>query len=139
MAKVNKQGFWISIDSIESARTAARQGVWAAGLVAAITAVLAVISMTTGGMPAGFPHVNAWAFWDVGFFVAVAWGIHKMSRVAAVIGLVLYLIEQIIMRVSYPEMSTRGLVFVGLFIFAFINGIRGTFAYHAFRRDNKLN
>lgn len=58
--------------------------------MAIFTAAITVIFIMLGETPAGLPKIDAWAFWDVGFFVAIAWGIHKMSRVAAVAGLGLY-------------------------------------------------
>ncbi|NJO79148.1 MAG: hypothetical protein HC827_11930 [Cyanobacteria bacterium RM1_2_2] len=128
-----RNGFWDKIDSLETARQAANQGVWAAGLVAAITTGLILVSMAMGEVPEGMPAINAWAFWDVGLFVAIGWGIRKMSRVAAVAGLVLYILEQVVMRISNPALSTSGFFVTGLLILAFTNAIRGTFAYHAFR------
>lgn len=133
-ATQKKNGFWVTIDSMEAARQAAKQGVWAAGLIATITTVLILVSMAMGGSPEVIPVLNAWAFWDVGLFVAVGWGIHKMSRVAAIAGLILYILGQVVMRISNPALSTGGLVFAGLFVLAFVNAIRGTFAYHAFRK-----
>ncbi|HBL58637.1 MAG TPA: hypothetical protein DDZ80_09010 [Cyanobacteria bacterium UBA8803] len=132
-----KNQLWASIDSIETAKQAAQQGVWAAAFVAIITSIFAIVSVALGGsLPEGMPAIDAWAFWDVGIFVAIAWGIHKMSRFAAVAGLVLYIVEQIIMRISNPSNFGAGLFIVILFILAFINAVRGTFAYHRFRRAN---
>lgn len=132
-----KNYFWAAIDSIETAKQAAQQGVWAAAFVAIITAILAMASVSLGGsLPQGMPKIDAWSFWDAGIFVAIAWGIHKMSRFAAVAGLVLYIVEQIVMRTSNPSLSGSGLFLVVFFVLAFINAVRGTFAYHRFRRAN---
>lgn len=129
-----KSGFWDRIDSLATAKATAMQGFWAAIFVASITVVMVMISLTMGGLPEGMPQIDAWAFWDAGIFVAIAWGIHRMSRVAAVMGLVLYIVSQVVMRATTPEASASGLWFAALFVLAFVNGVRGTFAYHAIRQ-----
>ncbi len=134
MSNRKKTSLWVCIDSVETAREAAKQGMWTAILVAIFTAVVTVIFMTMGETPEGFPEIDAWAFWDVGLFVAVAWGIHKMSRIAAVAGLGLYVLGQVLIRISMPSIAPGGLWVAGLFILGFVNGVRGTFAYHRLRR-----
>ena len=132
-----KQAFWIAINSKETARQVSRQAVWAAGLVAVITAAFAAFSISQQGtLPDNFPKADAWAFWDAGFFAAIAWGIYKMSRVAAVAGLVLYVAEQILMRMDNPKASGSGIFLAVVIVLAFINGVRGTFAYHRFHRTS---
>lgn len=58
-----------------------------------------------------------------------------MSRVAAVAGLGLYVLEQLLMRLDNPAVAPVGLIVAGLIILAFIHGVRGTFAYHRLRRQ----
>ena len=55
--KVKENALWPSLATEESARRAAQQGVWSAGIVAAITTLFAVLSMT-GYTLLG---INAWA------------------------------------------------------------------------------
>lgn len=59
MTTTKKNGFWIQIDSIETAKQAANQGFWAAILVAGITTVLAIVAITVGGLPEGMPQIDA--------------------------------------------------------------------------------
>lgn len=136
MTRKRKFEVFPSVDSLEAAKQAAYQGRAAAILVAVITTAFILISIAFGGsLGAGMPQVDAWAFWDVGLFVAIAFGIHKLSRVAAVAGLLIYLAEQILMRAANPSMSASGIAVAVCFVLAFVNGIRGTFAYHQLRRS----
>lgn len=63
-------------------------------------------------------------------FLAVAWGLHRMSRTAAVFGLVLYLAERLFMMF---ETGPKGIILTVVFALLFGGGIRGTFAFHRFR------
>lgn len=135
MTRKRKFELFASVDSLEAAKQTAYQGRAAAILVAVITTAFILISIALGGsLGATMPQVDAWAFWDVGLFVAIAIGIHKLSRVAAVAGLLLYIVEQIAMRAANPSMSGAGVVVAVFLILAFVNGVRGTFAYHRLRR-----
>lgn len=55
-----------------------------------------------------------------------------MSRTAAIFGLVLYIIEKIYMMIIYGIMPNFMIV---IFTMGFINGIRGTFAYHKLKKQ----
>lgn len=114
---------WPEITDLQSATGAARQGFWAAMAVAIITAAVAVLAH------AGFQILdfNLEALVDAGLFAIIAWGIHRMSRTAAIGGLGLYLIERIHMWSTY---GPKGLVLTIIFTLMFINSIRGTFQYH---------
>lgn len=122
---------WPTITDLESARAAARQGFWASIVVAVITAAVAVLAY------AGFPilNVNLEALFDALLFAVVAWGIHAMSRTAAVGGLGLYLAERIHMWSNY---GPKGLVLTIIFTLMFVNAIRGTFHYHKIM-NSRLN
>lgn len=129
----NPNGFWPTIDSPAMARKVARQGVWAAILVAVITTIMIFVMQAMGPIE-DVPLLDAWAFIDVGLFVAIALGIHKMSRVAAVSGFALYLLGRIY---AWSQVGASGnVIFSLLFLLAFLNAIRATFAYHRFRRQS---
>lgn len=130
--KAKQNAFWPAIDSIKRAREVAQQGFWAAVVVAVITSIVAIIAIATGGT-LGLP-VSAWSFIDVGIFVAIAIGIRRMSRIAAVLGLVVYVGNQLyIWSVTGPR--TTGMIVVVFLTLAFIHGVRGTFAYHSYRKQ----
>jgi hypothetical protein len=61
----------------------------------------------------------------------IAYLTYKMSRVAAVLGLVIYLGDRLVLIARSGANANFTLAI--FFIFAFINSIRGTFAYHRLR------
>lgn len=65
---------------------------------------------------------------DAGVFGLIAWGLHKQSRFAAVSGLAFYSLETIDRWIA---VGPKNPVMAGIFILAFIAGVRGTFARHA--------
>ncbi len=113
------------VTDLESAADAAKQGVWAAGFVTAVTTTIALISLTTGTSVMG---IDGFALLDGSAFALVAWGIHRKSRAASVSGLLLYLIE--VLASMAAGNGLRGGVTIIFFVIAFGNSIRGTFAYH---------
>lgn len=118
-----KNWIWPSIFDKESARQVARQGIWAAVFVASITALFATISLTGTTIV----QVDAWAYIDAVFFALIAFGIYKMSRIASILGLLLYLFERAYM---WSTIGPKGLGMAAIIILAFVNSVRGTFAYH---------
>ncbi len=95
---------------------------WASLIVAGITAVVSQMQVL---------GLNNWALLDAGLFGAIAYGVHRMSRVVAVAGLLLFVIERIAMFQSSGR--TGGLVALALLV-AFIHGVRGTIGYHRLRK-----
>ena len=85
--KSKKKVWWPDVSTPAAARSARIYGVWAALFSAVVTALLAAWSLGSG--KAAFELVDAWAFIDVAIFVAIAFGIYKESRFAAVAGLVI--------------------------------------------------
>ncbi|MEM9216666.1 MAG: hypothetical protein AAGD25_20245 [Cyanobacteria bacterium P01_F01_bin.150] len=118
--------------TLADARKTAKQGYWASLLVAGATTAIILIGIWAGQPITGM-DINLWAFIDVSIYVAIAIGIYRMSRIAAIAGLSLYVINQIYMlTVTGPRASGLGIML--LIVFAFINGIRGTFAYHRLKK-----
>jgi len=113
---------------MSDAQKVARQGTWAACFVAGMTTLFAVASIA-GVLSKDFP-IDGWALVDAAIFGIIAWGIYQMSRVAAVAGLVIYCLEKIYMQSVMGTKFASGLIVAVIIILAFINAIRGTFAYH---------
>jgi len=111
------RGLWPEVEDLETARSASRQGMWAAVIVAVLTAIVAAF---------GFLGADASAFIDAVLFGLIAFGIYRVSRVAAVAGLLLFVLERVMMFAQTRQ--TGG--FVSLFLLlAFVHGVRGAFAY----------
>jgi hypothetical protein len=67
-------------------------------------------------------------------FVAIGFGIRKMSRIAAVAGLVLYVVYQLMVM---AQGRVGDGIFTVIFIGMFLRGIRATFAYRGLRTNEK--
>jgi hypothetical protein len=115
--------YWEDVNNLEGAEKAINGGFWAAVFVACVTSLIATLSLF-GVQLLG---INAWAFVDAGLFVAVAIGIKRKSRFAAVVGLCLYVIERLAM---IQRGGLGGIIMGVLFTLLFINAARGAFAYH---------
>jgi hypothetical protein len=118
--------YWKEIEGRDTAKDATKAAVGISYFVAALTALFALLSLIYHEPIFG---LNPWAFVDAILFVLVGWRIGKMSRVWSVIGIVLYVIE----AVSSLATKAGGVgVLTIVFILAYINAIRGTFAYHRY-------
>jgi hypothetical protein len=115
--------FWPKVSDRKNAQFAITEAFFAAAVVAALTAIFTAVEAlkdTAEGLgPEGF--VSAIVFAGVGF------GIYRRSRIAAVSGLVLYLVGRAYAWVKVgPNFGAIPL----LVTLALLNGVRGTFAYH---------
>lgn len=120
----SKSSVMADVGSAEAAKKAAKGGMWAAFFVAGVTSIFAIIAMSTGKAVAG---INGAAFLDAAIFIAIGIGIARLSRVAAVAGLVIYIAERIyMMSVNGPQ----GILLTIILTLVFINSVRGTFSYH---------
>lgn len=123
--------FWPDLDDIKDAHKACGAAAGIAFFIAILTGVITWLQ-TTGKINV-FPGLKEIAYIDVLLFTLIGIGISFHSRVAAVGGLLLYAAERYFMISSYgfrPGQVTAVIIF-GL---AFINGVRGTFAWHEFKR-----
>ncbi len=111
------RNLWPQLDDLETARSASRQGMWAAAIVAVLTALFAAF---------GVLGTNASAFFDAVLFAVIGIGIYRISRVAAVAGLLLFILER---AVIFAQTRQTGGVVAIFILLAFGNGARGAFAY----------
>jgi len=118
-----KNNLWPDTSHLDGATTAARSGLWAACFVAIVTASLALYSEFVRPLLI----FDIWGLLDSLLFAVIAIGIWKMSRIAAIFGLTLYLGEQ------WYQWTTDGIgniIVVLLLTLLFVNGVRGTIAFH---------
>jgi hypothetical protein len=120
----NSSWYWPDVSDIDGARDATRYGMWCAILVAGVTALLSLLAFS-GTRIMGVTPVS---LIDAAIFAAIAFGLSRYSRFAAVAGFTLYLIEKI-----YAFVVTGSVLGVGVLgiviLFGFLNGMRGAFAY----------
>lgn len=122
---------WPPTATSESARFAVTQAFWAATVCAAGVALFVTVNQLTPGARPPFLF-RFGALLDAAAFAAVAFGLSRRSRAAAVCGLGLYLIEE-----AYVLSQARPitLLIVVAFTIAFVNGVRGAFALHRQERS----
>lgn len=113
-------------------------GFWAAVIVAVITTILILAAIAMGGI-AGLPALSAWSFIDVGIYVAIAIGIRRFSRIAAILGLIMYVADRVYLWTVVGVQANAGIIFTIFLTLAFIHGVRGTFAYHTLRKNALAN
>jgi hypothetical protein len=99
---------------------------WCAIAVAGFTAIAVVLPFV---FFIGVPKSVSATLADAIVFAAIAYGISRFSRFAAVAGFVLFLLEKIYAYVTTGTILGVGVVGVVLLI-GFLNGVRGAFAYH---------
>lgn len=121
--------YWPEIKNIEQAVQASNMGVGAALFVVAVNALISTISAIQHTAILG---VSAAGYIDASLSALAAWGIYRKSRVAAIAGLCLFLVEKIYQFATQPNAALGLLVAVAL-LALFISGVRGTLAYHRFK------
>ncbi len=122
-----KINLWPDTSHLDGATTAARSGLWAACFVAIAMTGLALYSEFVRPLLI----FDIWGLLDSFLFAVIAIGIWRMSRIAAIFGLTLYLGEQ------WYQWTTDGVgnIIVALLLtLMFVNGVRGTVAFHRFNR-----
>jgi hypothetical protein len=122
---------WPSIEDSESAKDVANVGAIAAGLYATVTAGVPAYAAFNGGDVASISSVSAYV--EAAFFAFLAFGIWRSWRWAAVVALVLYLLEQVLGAIRVGHMV--GSIMPVVLTFFLISGIRGTFAFRKYHRE----
>ncbi len=88
-----------------------------------MTTIFALLAINGTKPVAG---INGAALFDAAIFIGIGIGIGRLSRVAAVAGLVIYIAERLyMMSLNGPA----GLWMTIALTLIFINSVRGTFAY----------
>jgi hypothetical protein len=110
--------FWSNIVDETSAREAAKQGWYASLCIAAMTIVGIFLGWT-----------SAWSALDVMGISLVGFGCLKMSRVAAILGVILCILNGVD---KYIVRHTIGMM--PIFTLFFLNATRGTLEFHKLRK-----
>lgn len=119
---------WPKIESPEAAKSAMKNAASASFIIVAVTGTVAVLAIILGHPILG---ISGSALVDAGLFALIGWRIRKHSRIAAVLGLLLYLLEAGQRFVSSGGSApAAGSVVTVLFIIYFIHGVRGAMYLH---------
>ena len=129
-SKQTVRWYWPALGSVEEAVQASNQAMWAALFCAAVTAIFATISIFTSGSVAG---IRPSAYVDALLFAGIAWGIRARSRVFAIAGLSLFVIEKAFQIATQPDSIRFGIFLAVILLLCFISGVRGNFAYHRYK------
>jgi hypothetical protein len=121
-AKTNN--WWPAVSTREQAKAATKGGVIVCGVIVVFTGALALYSL----FGKSILGITPLSFIDVVLFAAIGFGIWKLSRVAAVAGLVFYLIVQ---GYNWVTVGPKSPILAILFTLYLVNAVRGTFAYHS--------
>jgi hypothetical protein len=125
--------FWPDVETIEGAKWATRQAFWAAIFCVGVTLFFVVLSLFGVEIIKGF---GVSSLIDAALFAAIAFGLRRKSRFAAVAGLVLYLAER---AYSWTETGSIGgnPALAIVLILGFVAGVRGAFAYQRLVRARR--
>ena len=121
---------WPDVSTIDGAKDACRLAMWCATFVGGLTILFAILSVLGIRLFGTTPY----AFVDAALLGAIAFGLYKYSRVAAVAGFALFLLEKVITFVQTGSILGVGAIGIVILI-GFFNGIRGTFAYAKLSRE----
>jgi len=119
---------WPEIVDIKTAQQAAKYGYWAAIWVVGFSAAVASIAIISS---TEFNFLDGGAYVDAALFAVVAWRIKQYSRIFAIVGTLLFVLEKIIFMHVLTAFDWVQTVFL---LLLFIHGIRGVFTYNRFLR-----
>jgi hypothetical protein len=122
--------YWPKVTGLKEAERAAHEGAGVCFVIAAFTAIVAGTSFWLNRPVLG---LDAWAFADAMIFAIAGWRVWQLSRVWAVLVLVIYIMEKVYAITSGPVPPAGAFISV-VFTLLLIGGVRGTFAYYAFKK-----
>lgn len=120
----NKKWYWPDVSNLDGAKEATRYGMWCGVCVASITTLFVLLAIFGFSIMGIKPN----ALLDAVLFAGIAFGLSRYSRIAAVAGFGLFVIEKIYMVVSTGSFFAVGVLGIVIAL-GFLNSIRGTFAY----------
>ncbi len=110
------------------------KGGWIAAIVSGtLTAIVAIIAVSTDAMDDVGDVFDAWLFVDVVLIFGLAFGIMMKSRTAATI-MFLYFLASKIYMVSMTGQA-RGVIISLIFLYFYFQAMVGTYQYHACKKS----
>lgn len=124
------------ISTLDDAANATKQAAIAGAISGAVTLVFAVIAIANGrALLDG--AITGWAVLDAAITFGLAYGVFRKSRASAVGLLAYYLLNQVVLRAEVGWGSGLGMAV--FFVFFFVQGVRGAFAYHRMSADDGVH
>jgi hypothetical protein len=118
-----KANYWPDITTMAIAEKCTKNAAGVAYFVAGVTALLAALAWFDV-----IHIVSPWSLIDAALFACIGFFISRGSRIAASLGLALYVLEAADRLVSGGGSSGGAFVAVLIFMLFWINGVRGAFA-----------
>src|SRR5215467_10126316 len=123
----NSSWYWPDLSTAEGAKAACKTAMWCAIVVASVTALFSILAMA--GTKLGNAPIDGSALFDAALFSGIAFGLSRCSRFSGVAGFFLLFLEKIYM-IAKGGPAAGGLFFGVFLLLGFLNGMRGSFAYH---------
>ncbi len=129
MKALNENKWFPKVDTVERAKLTSKQGYVCAYVVAAFTMFFTADSIASGN--GGWALLDAAIFLVLGIFIQ-----HKFSRVAAILALIMFIVEKTIMF-EVSNFSVFGIIIAACIIVGLVNGVRGTLALHRLKKKTE--
>jgi hypothetical protein len=124
--------FWPKLAGLKEAEQAAHEGAGVCFVIAVFTAIVAGTSLWLDKPVLG---MDAWAFADAIIFAIAGWRVWRLSRIWAVLALVIFVMETVYaVEVTSGPVPPAGAFIRMVFTLVLISSVRGTFAYYAFKK-----
>jgi hypothetical protein len=137
MKQKENDALWPSVATIPGARRALMYGVVAAALEALFSLAVAVDPLIPGATAS--TGVDMWSLAASIVVGALALGIYKGSRAAAVAALLLFIGSRAFLIPTAPKVSFLTVVLILVLMVCYVHALRGTFALHDLRRVNETD
>jgi hypothetical protein len=128
--------YWPKLTGLKESEQASHQGAGVCFFIAGVTAIVAGVSISLDKPVLG---MDAWAFVDAGIFAIAGWRIWRLSRIWAILALAIFIIETVYAVESSPDVPAAGAYVRAVLALALIGSVRGTFAYHVFRKKESAD
>jgi hypothetical protein len=122
--------YWPDVSTTSDAEKAVKTAAYVAFFVAAVTGVLSLLAVFST-----VQILSGWDILDAVAFVLLGLWILRGSRAAAVLALLLYIVELVVGIATTGGGNPVQFVVGLIFVFAFINGVRGAYSLRRLEGD----
>jgi hypothetical protein len=116
-----KELFWPNLSSEPNAQSACENASIACFVIAGLTAIFALAT-------------TKWALLDAALFLIIGLGLRRMWRPFALVGFLLYLLEQLLVVIQGRFPGVLAILFIAILF----NGVRASFAYWRMRKQAEV-